>query len=1055
MKHFAIIIAVVLSLCLSSTKLFAQLHVTPQCGNNYSLNWSTFPEKSNEYGWRTGALSNTYTNVDNSNVDIEIAFTGETSTLGFWAGQTPKIGTQSSYLYKGIDLFTNGFTNEGVTCTISFSKPIYAMSFDIHHVNMHLVNGDKYTITGKNANGETIYPEFTNSPSPSYTADNATGIVNAVTNLTSEENPIVGVNFSDDDYITSISILWEDCEDCQPNKPHATGIGNFSFCTPQILNFDGENDFISCKAFLDNTNAVTMMSWIKLNENFDGGTIMGQPNCGIFIDANKELKAFFKTNTGLDIVSPKLGNSSIKIGIWQHLALTFNGEVGTSKLYLNGEEIWSLNNNTITNTRINSTAQNNTSCNFEIGRNAQHENNYFEGAINEVRVYNKALTTTQIHAQINQKIEADNEHIKGAVIPKHIEGLSWNNLLLYYQMEAKGSGYTLDSSNNNRDGFLHNMNSNTFQDYNAPLPYVSSTSNGNWKDAESWIHSDVWDIHTKTPKNAIVKIQGNLELNNNITTNGIIIDEGKTLTVSNNTALINSAYIKLDGIIKLKGDAQLIQTEHSTLDATSLGALEKDVKGTADRYTYNYWSSPVSNTANNGSYTVMDIFSGIEFLTSGYDGSDMPVGIADYWIWKFSNKLSDNYASWQHVRSSGEILPGEGFTMKGPGTGSVSKRQNYTLKGKPNNGAITLPVNAGNDYLVGNPYPSTIDAVQFLLDNKSEANGSGALNGTLYFWKHWGGGSHIAMDYQGGYATYSLSGAVPAATQGNTKANSIELPSRYIPVGQGFYITAETTGTINFNNGQRVLLAAGSSNSYKNSSKHKNTTDNTSDNRMKLRIGFNSVNKIKRQLLVTVDENATPGIDWGYDSKYIDTQIDDMYWMLDNTKYLIQGMDAITDETLIPLGIHTDKAGLNSITVDNVENAKNDINIYLHDRELDLYHDLQRSKYETFLEAGTYLNRFEIAFSKAQTLSAERVEPKTDIDVYFSNEKQSIVINNTQSKTIKSVEMFNILGQSLFNIITNSNKNHLEYKIPKNAAGNYILSIETDLEKISKKVSIQ
>ncbi len=1065
MKHFAIIVLMVFSLFFSTSKVFAQLHDTPECGNNFTLNWSTYPQESNEYGWPTGTLSNTFTNVDNSDVNINIAFTGETSTLGFWAGQTPKVGTQSSYLYKGIDVLTNGFTDEGITCTITFSKPIYALSFDIHHINMYLVNGDKYTVTGKDTNGNTIYPKFTNSPNPSYTADNSTGIVNAVSNLTSEENPIVGVNFSDENLITSITILWEDCDACEPNEPHATGIGNFSFCSPQKLDFDGEDDYISSTPFLGGRNELTMMSWIKLDSGSDGGEIMGQPNFRLYIDSNKKLKAFFKSNTGLDIVSPGLDSSLILENIWQHVALVYNGDLGTFDLFLNGESIWSFHDNSIINTRTNASVDWNGDYNFEIGRNTKNESNYFEGSINEVRVYDKALTINQIHTQINQKIEEDKGNIKGSLIPKNIEGLSWNSLLLYYQMDAKGTGYTPDSSGNNRDGLLHNMDSDSNQEYTAPLPYItSSISNCRWHDTNAWKHGDIWNIHNETPEYAIVKVQGNLEIDTNISTTGLIIDKGKTLTVKNKNALINSFYLKLDGTLKLEGAAQLVQTEHSSLDITSAGILEKDIIGTADKYTYNYWASPVSkpnNTTNNNNYTVSDVFLDVAFLTTGYDGTEIPLGIADYWIWKFSNKLSDDYASWQHIRSSGEIYPGEGFTMKGPGTGNIHDEQKYTLKGKPNNQDINLTVNAGNDYLVGNPYPSAIDAVQFLLDNKAEISGLGATNGTLYFWKHWGGGSHIANDYQGGYATFSLSGGIPAATQGTnspdvaTGGNPIEIPNRYIPVGQGFYITAETDGTINFNNGQRVFYIEDNSTSNKNSSQHKNTITSAKDNRMKLRIGFNSVNTLRRQLLITVDENATAGIDWGYDSKYIDTQIDDMYWILNNEKFLIQGIDAITDKTIIPLGIHTDNAGLNNISIDEIENPTENLSIYLHDKELNLYHDLQESKYETYLEAGEYLNRFEIAFSKAQTLNAENLEPLNDIDVYFSNEKQSIVINNTEGQVIKSVEMFNILGQSLFNLDTNSSKNHLEYRVPKNIAGNYILNIETDLGKISKKVLIE
>ena len=56
----------------------------------------------------------------------------------------------------------------------------------------------------------------------------------------------------------------------------------------------------------------------------------------------------------------------------------------------------------------------------------------------------------------------------------------------------------------------------------------------------------------------------------------------------------------------------------------------------------------------------------ITFITNSYDGtSGTPIGIADYWIWKFANQPDDDYSAWQHVRSNGTLSAGEGFTMKG------------------------------------------------------------------------------------------------------------------------------------------------------------------------------------------------------------------------------------------------------------------------------------------------------------------------------------------------------------------------------------------------------
>lgn len=1060
MKHFAIIISLVLSLLVSNKKTYAQVHTAPTCAQNFNLNWST--NMANDNFWPPGKLSNTYTNVNNSGTDITVTFAGETNTLGFWYGNTPKVGSQSSYLYKGIDLLSNGFSGPGITCTITFSQPVYAFSFDVHHINKWNSNGDKYVFTGKDVKGNTIYPEFTHSNTPSYTSDNNTGIVNAISNKISGDNAIIGVNYANSNYIKSVTFLWEDCDTCDHNLPHATGLGNFNFCMPQIIDFDGKDDYISTAPFLNGKKEVTMMSWIKLDKKSNGGHIIGQPYFNMSIDSNKKLRAHIKANEGNPIASPDLSEYFLQENLWYHVALKYDSNSGSAKLYLNGDAIWTYSNDDLLNNTLNNSTEWN-AYDFEIGRNSETQNDYFEGSIYESKVFNIALNDNQLHQQINQEIENNNGKIRGSIIPKDIEGLLWRDLLLYYNMANTENGNVIDLSSNSRAGKINNIQlDQTRQDFTAPLPYVTTiNSQGNWKNPENWENGTHLDINTKIPSHAIIKIKGDLEIDTNVETTGLIIDNNKTLKISNNSALINTWYLALDGVLDLEDNSQLIQTSTSTLNPTSSGILEKNIQGTADTYTYNYWSSPIgkpNNSSINNPYTVKDIFKDITFISTGYNGIISPLSVADYWIWKYNNSLSDKYSTWQQVRSTGNISPGEGFTMKGPGTGTITEVQDYVLQGKPNNGEISLPVYAGNDYLIGNPYPSAIDAVKFIQDNKSVIDGEGATDGTLYFWKHWGGGSHIASEYQGGYATYSLSGAVPAAgkseDQGvfSTGGTQIELPSRYIPVGQGFYATAETNGHIKFNNSQRAYYSK-SVLARKNTST-KNITENNEDPRTKLRIGFNSVGGLQRQLLVTVDENASTGYDWGYDSKYIDTQADDMYWLIDNQKYTIQGVNAFTKQSSIQLGIHTKTDGYNSIQIDEIKNTPADFDLYLHDKALDLYHDLSQGKYEAYLEAGEYLNRFELTFEKAHTLDI--VENSMDqIEVYYSNEKANIVINNPKSKQIENIEMLNILGQTLFKYHTNTTQNHLEYNTQQITPGNYILKIDSEYGSVSKKVFIK
>ena len=67
-------------------------------------------------------------------------------------------------------------------------------------------------------------------------------------------------------------------------------------------------------------------------------------------------------------------------------------------------------------------------------------------------------------------------------------------------------------------------------------------------------------------------------------------------------------------------------------------------------------------------------------------------------------------------------------------------------------------------------------------------------------------GTHQWRLYQGGYATYKLSGGVPAVDHPDITAGGTAraTPGKYVPVGQGFYVIGHATnsGPVEFKNSQ-------------------------------------------------------------------------------------------------------------------------------------------------------------------------------------------------------------------------------------------------------------
>ncbi|NQY29240.1 MAG: hypothetical protein HRT69_07195, partial [Flavobacteriaceae bacterium] len=512
---------------------------------------------------------------------------------------------------------------------------------------------------------------------------------------------------------------------------------------------------------------------------------------------------------------------------WYHAATRYEGSTGTLALYLNGDKVWQDSGLGLNFGKRDDVID------FAIGRNSEDEDKYFHGAIDEVKVYNKKLTNTQIREQIYQEIENVGGKVSGSTIPKPIDGgsLSWNDLILYYNMNSVFDVTLLDGSPSVKNGIIHNIT--TVQVQTAPLPYIANAT-GNWTTEGTWKYGSVWDIENLPNKNwAIVQVTNNAKVTTTAshTHLGLLVDSGSELEIQNDQLLKNTSYIKLDGQIDLVGESQLIQTKNSDLDVASAGYLERDQQGRGSIFDYNYWSSPVSpinTTANNTDYSVSDVlYDGtdpnnpipINFVSgNNYNGAPASGGtaatLADYWIFKFVNQdyLYGNwYLGW--VRSTGTLKVGEGYTQKGTGAGGS---QNYVFVGKPNNGVIQHTISAGKTSVLGNPYPSALDADAFITQNTpilqgGDLNGS-AITGTLYFWEHWGGGTHIYANYQGGYATYNLLGGTLAISDpevSSTGSGSV-IPKRYIPVGQGFYLQGASNGTIEFNNTQRVFKKEGS-----------------------------------------------------------------------------------------------------------------------------------------------------------------------------------------------------------------------------------------------------
>lgn len=574
----------------------------------------------------------------------------------------------------------------------------------------------------------------------------------------------------------------------------------------------------------------------------------------------------------------------------------------------------------------------------------------------------------------------------------------------------------------------------------------------------------------------------NLSLNNTNSAKGISLIDGFELTVINNLSL-------LSGDLRLVGEAQIVQ--HGTLgnSTTGTGKILKDQQGTKSSYHYNYWSSPVST--NGTTYSIGGVLKdGTDATSNSFNpgainfgnGSSFadgaltsPIKLSTSWMYKYTS-LNANYAGWQFVGVNGTIKIGEGFTMKGPtGYGQASEQQNYVFSGKPNNGNIGLNIGVNQTYLVGNPYPSALDADEFIKDNIKDGDGranSNIFNGALYFWDHFGGQTHILNQYVGGYATYTLMGGVVAMSNdpltANNGTNGVKTPKRYIPVAQGFFIgttnvapltsnnpnltSPVTGGTVMFKNSQRVFKTESAVNSifFRNQDAEESVS---SDERSKIRLLFQSPLQTYRQILIGTDENTTNSYDIGYDAPIIDLNPDDFYWNINNQKFSIQALQSFTSEQIIPFGVQTSAEGLCSIKILGLDNIATNTAIYIHDNQTGIYHNLKEGEFSISLPIGEYNDRFSLRFSN-QTLNTDMPKQINPI-IYFTNIDNMLHIKNLDlNLSFNDIAIYNILGQQLFTYsIAKSNAENLSIPIENISSGTYIIKLNTiDKKTFSQKI---
>ena len=608
--------------------------------------------------------------------------------------------------------------------------------------------------------------------------------------------------------------------------------------------------------------------------------------------------------------------------------------------------------------------------------------------------------------------------------------------------------------------------------------YTNKTSatlsaNGNLYLNDSFINNGVTTSTTgttyfKSTVNPLLSISGssnNINFNNlevDITatnTKGLSVADGFLLNISNQLNLVN-------GDVRLNGESQLIQS-HVGLDANTVnsGKILVDQQGAASAFKYNYWSAPVNNGGTfsllNGKYDGTDSnlnpftpsqmsfisgapYNGLPAITNGAGEVTTALSINTMWLYKYIQGTG-SYYDWVALDQNSALNPGEGYTMKG--TGASGTDQNYVFYGAPNNGEYTMSINAGEESLIGNPYPSAFDSNKFILDNASVFD-------ALYFWVDGGSTSHVLSNYLGGYAIRNLTGGTPPSLfstliGGLGTAGSITLPKRYLPIGQGFFIKAYASGTIVFNNSQRDFKKESDGDAIF----YRNQNEQTENQDQFIRLGYEDPEGFHRQLLLGFLPNSAADVNYnpGYDALLKICRDDEMFFVIEqdlDKKYAIQGVNTFNETMEFPLGLLISETGSHQIMIDEVENFQH--TVYLKDNILNTTHNLTDANFNVNLPIGDHLDRYSLVFVPQNSLSTTD-QTLTNLSVFYDGNK-NVVVNNNDRMQLKNIMIYNVLGQEILRLNDNINSTN-KVQIPFNQSqGLYVVKVVTTTGELTQKI---
>lgn len=493
-----------------------------------------------------------------------------------------------------------------------------------------------------------------------------------------------------------------------------------------------------------------------------------------------------------------------------------------------------------------------------------------------------------------------------------------------------------------------------------------------------------------------------LTINNGV---GLVIPSGQSITLD--SELINNNLSSAVKTLVVESGANLIQNLSPVPNSGNIRVKRNAAVGSAQ---YNFWSAPVT---------------GQDLYTLYQSGNAVtPKRVFTY------NTLTDFYTT----VNSGTFAKGVGYSIKGESAGN----SNAAFFGTPNNGDVTVNLNSGGQRynLIGNPYPSNVDAVAFHFQNQSQ------IENTLWFWDNTGNaaitqmGSAYSTYVTNNFATYNIYSGVGNSGTG-TQNNASKIPNGKIVVGQGFIVQAKNIPgpAVTFKNGMRT---AENGVFFAKQNEEKNV----------FWLQLTSPTNITSTTAIVYNDDAINNLD-EFDSELPTLGSDALYTISNNDfkKLSIQGRDAAQlQDDKVKLGVQYFKDGTYTFTLkDRKGFFSSGQSIYLKDKVTNIYTDLTTKDYSFAANKGSDENRFEIVYKNLEVLGTNS-DAKMEFSVYKDGEYYVL----SSLKPLGKIEVYDTAGRMLMSKSTKDKAIKIDASNFPN--GVYIIKAENSGDVKTKKV---